>query len=666
MAYSKWQKLKNKHTHMKKHLLVGVLLGIGCFANAQNSSQQAGKIGPKLKPEIANQAVPFNKHRTENNPSSFQAIVNANNAQNKKNRVADASRAFTSTVIGTTIYDLQTNASVCNRIILNADSTIAATWSMSHDTDPEASPNRGTGYNYFDGTSWDSLPTNRIESIRCGWPNIGVTATNGEVIVSHEATSGTGNIHVLTRPVKGTGLWHDTTLNYPDVWSRMVVGGTNGKTIHIISQTTGASTSGNPPFHGQDGAVAYSRSTDGGLTWDKYHSVIPEIDSSHYKGFGGDSYAIDTKGDTIAIVVGGFTVDVVLLKSIDNGNTWTKTIVNAFPIPLYDETSMSTDINNDGNADTIETNDASVSVLLDNQGKAHVWYGRMRVTEDLGATNVSYFPGTDGLYYWNETMTEPGIIAFAQDINDNGTLDVANFGTYQVSLTSMPNAGIDKDGKIYLVYGSIYEGIAEEGTVGGGKSFRHTYIMRSSDGGLTWCGPFDIVDPDNSDQYDYMEGVFGAITRRIDDNAHIIYQNDHKPGHALSSNNVDPQEPGYESEIIYVKFPASDFDPITTCDSLFFDLATLGIKENKESITNLSIYPNPASNLVNMAFTLNQPEKVNIKIFNAIGQELSSRNENFVTGNNNVSINLNNYKPGLYFVKSTYKNKVITKKLVVE
>ncbi len=657
---------------MKKYLLIAVSISIGSMAFAQNLPTNGGKRIPKLKPSIANVAIPYKKQMHDSEAPGFLSSVNASN-QHFQNGMS--SRAVTATVIGTTIYDLQTNASVCNRIVLNKDKSISATWTMAHGTTALPSNDRGTGYNYFNGTSWGTQPLTRIESIRCGWPNIGVTATNGEVIVSHEATAGVGNIHVLTRPVKGTGVWKDTTLGYPDVWPRMVVGGANGKTIHIISQTTGASTSGNPPYHGQDGAVAYSRSMDGGTTWDKYHTVIPEIDSSHYLGFGGDSYSMDAKGDTIAIVLGGFDVDVILLKSVNNGNSWTKTIVKHFPIPMYDATTMTTDVDNDGVVDTVETNDASVAVLLDNQGKAHVWYGVMRVVCETPGTGtgagLSYFPGTDGLNYWNESMTVPGTCAFALDLNGDQQLNVAKFGTYQVGLSSMPSAGIDDAGRLYVCYGSIFEGISDDGTIGGtggGKSFRHTFVKRSSDGGLTWCGPIDVVDPDTSATYDYFEGVFGAITRHIDSKVHLIYQRDSKPGNGLTGNpqgSTDPQDPN-ENDIVYVNFPVTDLDKFTICDSLYFNGNTLGIKEHTENLSDVNLYPNPATNTVNLQFSLINAEKVNVKIFNVVGQEISNFDKEFNSGSNALNISLANYKSGIYFVKSTIHERSVTKKLVIE
>ncbi len=36
---------------------------------------------------------------------------------------------------------------------------------------------RGTGYNFYDGSSWDSYPNARLESSRGGWPSILATGS---------------------------------------------------------------------------------------------------------------------------------------------------------------------------------------------------------------------------------------------------------------------------------------------------------------------------------------------------------------------------------------------------------------------------------------------------------------------------------------------------------
>jgi hypothetical protein len=608
----------------------------------------------KLKPSLANKAVLAKQNISDIYDPSFQAVVsNANSNQIG----GSANRTFTATRIGQTWYDMQTNRSNCNRIVRNSDGTISATWTMSLSGAALPSADRGTGYNYFNGTTWGAEPTIRLESVRCGWPNVGITNTNKEIIISHEATSGTGNIHVMSRATKGTGAWTESTLGYPDVWPRMAIGGNNGQTIHLISQTTGA-TPGNGPYHGQDGAIAYSRSLDGGVTWDKLRTVIPQIDSSHYLGFGGDNYAIDVRGDVVAILAGGNTVDLVLLKSTDNGNNWVKTIVKPFAIPFFNFTTMTTDINGDTTADTLETNDGNVAVLIDNQNKVHVWYGKMRVINEApNTTGISYFPGTDGLMYWNESLPAPVMVASALDIDGDGVLNVSEWGTYYSSLTSQPSAGIDATGKIYLSYSSIFEGIADNGTPGSGKSYRHTYLLRSSDGGNTWCGPLDVSSPS---QDDYVEAVYGTLPRNIGTDVDYIFQKDASPGHGLSGNpqgSTDPQ--GGISDIIYSKIPAADFNALP-CYSV------VGIKENELNKNTFSVFPNPAKTAVNLMFNVEKTSTVNIKIYNVLGEEVAVYNNESISKGSNLNINVANYKKGIYFVNVIMNGTSTTQKLIVE
>ena len=70
--------------------------------------------------------------------------------------------------IGESIYDLQTNASCQNSIYLYDDGTIGAIWTRGME-ETTAFEDRGTGYNYFDGSGWQPWPEERIESQRTGW-----------------------------------------------------------------------------------------------------------------------------------------------------------------------------------------------------------------------------------------------------------------------------------------------------------------------------------------------------------------------------------------------------------------------------------------------------------------------------------------------------------------
>ena len=91
-------------------------------------------------------------------------------------------------MIGDTEYDLQSNASLDHRIYLFDDGTMAAVWTRGWETG--AYPDRGTGYNFHDGSGWGPSPTARVEPERTGWPSIAPYGENGEIICAHTAADG--------------------------------------------------------------------------------------------------------------------------------------------------------------------------------------------------------------------------------------------------------------------------------------------------------------------------------------------------------------------------------------------------------------------------------------------------------------------------------------------
>ncbi|MEI6487569.1 MAG: T9SS type A sorting domain-containing protein [Bacteroidota bacterium] len=673
---------------MNKNLLLGIAMVIGGIATAQNSSSVPSAVGPiKIDPAIARLAIPYQKNQ-QLGANSFESMVNGL----QTNVHQSVPKFYSCERIGTTQYQLQTNSSICNRIVRNPDGTIGATWTMSQST-ASGWPDRGTGYTYYDGSNWSFGtapwnsssavgPVTSVESVRTGFTNLGVTNSGAEVIICHETAVST--IHMDSRATKGTGAWTSVAISgLPDTWARLAVGGANGHTLHVISSSGTGGGTAMINNHGQTGSINYSRSLDGGVTWDILRYIIPAIDSSNYLGFGGDSYSIEAKGDTIAIVAGGFDVDVVLLKSVNNGDTWTKTIVKRFPIPMFDAATMYTDTLDPTSAneiDTLETNDASVEVMLDNQGMAHVWYGRMRVLCSTPGTatgqGMNYFPGTDGLMYWNENMgnSAPVRITNVLDLNfpghpADGILNIyvdptgatLGFGTYQTSLTSFPSAGIDPSGKIYLSYSGLFEGVNNQGDVVpssltlAGKSFRHTYLMRSDDGGISWSAPLDVTDPNLSPGFDWHESVYGAIPSKLSSSfVDLIVQDDASPGHGVSTGtSPDPQGPGVAADILYYKIASN----------LIYDV---GVHDQAAISTEMNLFPNPATNSVTLKFNVSRAAKATVKIYNAIGQEVSNIDNQSVVNGTCLNFNLTNYQRGIYFVNASIDGKTYSQKLVIE
>lgn len=664
---------------MKNTLLLGLALGIGLSAAAQVPYAPQQKKVAQVPSAFANVSAPYKKNEIYKDGPDFlgfdkyaqqSKIVTAQN-HNWNGSV----QGYTLKILDTTYYDLQTNTAVGNRLTYNkGDNALAAVWTLGPVAAHPGFPTRGTGYSYGlnKGSGTWSVSVQREENDRTGWPSIMITSQGKELNVAHNTN--VSNLHLIDRLTAGGGSWNQSTATLAstatggNLWARAVVGGTNGQSIHMISLTAPVANSG-AIYKGQDGALLYSRSLDQGATWPILHKDFTGlIDSSGYLGWGGDNYAIDSKGDTIAIALGGFDVDVVLLKSVDNGTTWTKTVIDTFPIKKYDSVTMTTDYDNDGTPDTINSNDGSMAVLIDNNGKCHVWWGAMRVlcTNPGSGSNqgLSYFPYTDGLYYWNEvTQGTPTMIASCMDVNPaNGQIDIPSggvpfsIGSYFKSLSSFPNAAIDASGKLFLSYASLAEGTDD----GNSKCYRHTFLMRSDDGGATWMQAKDIVDSTwqgSGSSGLFLEGVYCDLLRDADNNVHLTYQRDSYAGHSLSGatpGDTDPSNKNNISEICYLQVPIN---------YLF-----VGVNEKENDLAKyVSVYPNPASSYTSVSIQIAKPEKVMVNVYDVVGKEVSSfNNELTIAGTHTLNINTDKLSSGVYFVKTTVGAQSVTNKLIIE
>ncbi len=652
---------------MKKPILLTAGIVISGLLSAQ-VSKQVVQTSNRIPARIANMAITKNSVITEPNVISTN-VANPKKADNKK------TAAVTSGVIGHTFYDLQSNSSVGDRIVVNPDGSIAAVWTMETAVD-KTYPNRGTGYAYYNGSVWTPTPSVRVENTRVGWGNIVNTRTNKELILSHDGTQ--SKLKLATRPVKGTGTW---TEGYPAAIASATAGGnfwpravSAGDTIYTISVTSQTLTAGAAMYQGLNGAICFSRSRDAGATWDIANVVPTGLDNTtRFLGFGGDSYAITAKGSTVVVVGGDSGKDLVMSKSTDGGTTWTATTVLKFPIAKWNTATTTSDINSDGIADTVATNDGTFSVGLDNTNKAYVFYGRQRVLCTTPGTGtgqgMSYFPGTDGLMMWKEGFqanTDTGgiMVAAIQDLGEKGKIFFPtpavtgnfSFGLWGNSLTSYPSVAFDASNTMYLSYSSVVDSLMS--LVNPEKLVRHVYVIKSTDGGMNWTEPCDIVGSPNETIY---EGVFASMAKRVDGNIHLIYQRDLGPGNGIPGtnpgDNKDENDNTGMNDIVYFKFPVSE---IGACQ------VDVGIKEQSSIVTDLKFYPNPATTNGTLEITLNDNSKMDINIMNTVGQVVYSTTAVGNSGFNKVDLNLSNLSNGIYFYQVKAGNsKTVTNKFVI-
>lgn len=565
--------------------------------------------------------------------------------------------------IGTTTYDLQSNASVDNRLIRHSDGTISATWTMSAQF-AAAYSDRGTGYNFHDGSSWGPDPTARLESSRGGWPSVLATGSGKEIAITHNTDN--GYLLMTHRPSTGSGAWTEQIISSMDsngvytdiIWNRAVIGGSNNETIHMVGviAPTGL---GGTIWNGLDGALVYYRSQDGGDTWDIQDMQLPTLDTSKYTGFNGDDYAIAAQGETVVVAYFGGWDDSVILKSTDNGNTWNETVFLDFPVDKYVNDS-GLDIDGDGVMDTLYTADGAGTVVLDGNNDAHVFFGNMRVLDaDLSDGNTSYFGGTSGLMYWNESMgpddasnstissslwysSLPQMIASAQDLDGDGMLNYVGIPTYYLSVDCMPSAGVDNQGNIFVSYSSLMENVDN-----GSQNFRHVHVVKSMDGGTTWSAPKDVTEW--TDWGGAQECVFARMDRNVDDKIRLIYQKDFEPGLAVRGDEdiIDM------NEIRYLELDTTELSGTST-----------GITYNNLDI-EFSVYPNPAKNQITVDFSSTNNKSSNLIISDLLGKTVKECSVNSSNGINRIDINLNNLNDGVYFINFSNNDIKSTKKLVI-
>jgi hypothetical protein len=555
-----------------------------------------------------------------------------------------------SVVIGTTIYDLQTNSSVARRLLMHEGGAMTAVYTMAQDA---SYTDRGSGYAYHNGTDWTVLnATDCLEPIKTGWPTIAIL--NGkEFDISHDGTNyqmqqgvsngiglGTPADWTFTQsgasvPVDGSGSVHGP------IWPRLAV---NGNFLHVISsfQITDSANI----ISGVKAPFTYSRSTDGGATWTA-NIPLENYDNTRSLYGSADDYDIDYNAGTTAMVHGGLGEDVSFWKSTDDGATWVHTYVDSFEYaPDYAATAP-IDLE-------LPTNDGSVSLVVDDNGKAHVAYAECQVVNDA-TIGAAFQPGWIGLRYWTEGMDTAFAVCSIGSGSLPGEFDTDGDGSYLVGSTTtdagyaryVNNALLCKPSISYDALGDIFITFSlpnDADTTFDGQSFRDIFIAyhRFEDPIETW-GFANITAT-----Y-FVEEAFATAARVVDDAVHITYQEDFEPGTALT--NLDPAD---FNNINYIEW-ANPF--ITGVEQPVNYASAFSVKQN---------YPNPFTDQTQLQITVKTAADVNVNMTNLLGEIVWENNYTFGAGIHDVTLTRGNLSSGVYFYNVTAGNETISGKMIVE
>lgn len=99
-----------------------------------------------------------------------------------------------------------------------------------------------------------------------------------------------------------------------------------------------------------------------------------------------------------------------------------------------------------------------------------------------------------------------------------------------------------------------------------------------------------------------------------------------------------------------------------------FTNQVLGVKQlSKDMINSFVIYPNPATEHSNVAFTMVERNKVTVYVYDVLGNVVSNltQNNEFEKGNNVINLNTSHLSSGIYYVSLEVNGAKETKKLVI-
>ena len=678
---------------MKKVFLLtlGLVLGFSAFAQKSNIDKNAKNVTvtvsapsqERISDASATESVVFAVPTNMLSTSSFRSV--------------DDYEEYEAMISN---YDLQSNSAIGNRIAVwpNGAASFVATWDHSENT---GFPDRGAGYNHYDGSEMGDMPSTRVEEEKSGWPSI-AKCGNGELLASHAT-----GVNVYYRPTRGIGEWtllknFGAELNNP-TWPRIICSGENDEWIHLVMcKQEGNSTVG------YTNHVYYTRSNDLGQTWDDVID-LPLIDNTadgdYRNNFSADDYVMAANGNNVAILLGSYTTDVVYIISHDNGSTWEKQIVAPYPIEgahayVYDE-------HPEGWWSPLCTSDNSHSIAIDDNGVVHVAFALFR-WQPKTTSQYTYWPAYNyGIVYWNSEYTnEQGGHEIPLLGDWSGDTEFAEYGDtlgYSLDIYRV-DALCQADGGEHLWYFGYTTEINEQGDTLYYTSdhYLNTPWSYRTDGMCTTPGIsvdgrgriaviYSVMSKSriNATTNMYYRSAYVSCRDRngrwFDDAINLSEEFEHSMDEVYPTTASPVAYHGefwtyYSADMnqglyldISESYPNSN-QAVLTDNTIFAIKITPnmegwdGVEEHEmvNPLTTTRVFPNPAKDMMTVEINASQDAEATISVYNITGQNVMDMNVSVSTGINNRTINTSELSSGVYFVTVNANGFSKTTKVVVK
>ncbi|MFN5182308.1 MAG: T9SS type A sorting domain-containing protein [Bacteroidota bacterium] len=108
------------------------------------------------------------------------------------------------------------------------------------------------------------------------------------------------------------------------------------------------------------------------------------------------------------------------------------------------------------------------------------------------------------------------------------------------------------------------------------------------------------------------------------------------------------------------------FNVNSTISGIFKFQGTVGINSLNKKNQDVTIFPNPANEELNVLFSGFSGKEINLKIISITGEKVFERNKNVFTSLDSIYIRTDDLSTGVYFVEVSDATNLITKKLIIQ
>jgi len=105
----------------------------------------------------------------------------------------------------------------------------------------------------------------------------------------------------------------------------------------------------------------------------------------------------------------------------------------------------------------------------------------------------------------------------------------------------------------------------------------------------------------------------------------------------------------------------------TSCYNLIVNTGATNFKSSQiNDNSSISIYPNPAHQILNVDFSSNHTSPIQIKVLDQLGRMVIFKNTNAVQGRNTIPVNVSHLQKGIYYLKINGNSNSSTHKFIVD